>query len=407
MARWRVYVKPFDVAGNYVDEFVEVTSDVVTLGAPRMGIDNTEFDVGVIKNSGFQVTLRNDHGKYSDVTELRSIFASTRKNSLIKITWDIRDYDLICGFFQVGKEPLGGEYVVFEGLIYEVTSASDIDKQQATFSVLGFDALLEEITVPFSSISNGDSISDVLLACLDQAPFNERVTVSAANINPSNDPALDDISGLENKTVGSVLREILLLANSVLYIKSGVVYVSARDASATNQKTFYGPASLSLENIINIPKYRDGMNRVFNFWTWANTALFARDTSSVDDYGVRKKEISSDLIADGSTSKVQAVLDANRDEFSFPKIELELETPIWYDVLTLNILDKVNIDYPTINIPFDGGDLPRYGQNVYDGTARYPFEQWSLTISADTSFKILSKKLDIKKHTITFLLREV
>lgn len=408
MARWRVYVKPFLDSGEYASEFIEVTKDVISLGAPKQGIDNTDFDVGVIRNSGFNVTLRNDHGHYSDVTELLSMFRYKRKNSLVKITWDIRDYDLICGFFQCGHEPLGGEYVVFEGLIHEVTSVADIAKQEATFAILGYEALLDEVDIPFSSLSVGNTFATILYASLNQAPFNTLVTVSLANITPSLDLVTDAIADLENKTVGSKLKEILLAANSVLYIKDSVVYVTPREESTDNMFTFYGQASnAGIENILNVPKFRDGMNRVFNYWKWAETILRARDTSSITTYGIRDKEISCPLIADGSTVKVQQILDANRDEFSFPKVELEVETPIWYTTLALRILDKVNIDYPTIFIPFNGGDLPRYGLVTYDGTARYPYEQWTLTINSSTSFKIMSRRLDIKKQTITFGLREV
>lgn len=408
MARFRVYIKPFGEDGEYLTDYIEVTKDVASLGNPKLALESNDFDVGVVKNSGFSVTLRNDHGYYSEVTELRSIFRSTRKNSLVKITWDIRDYDLIAGFFSVGVEPLGGEETIFEGLINEVTSVNNIGQQQATFTVLGYDSLLNEMEVPYSSISNGQLFSTILYAMLNQAPFNERVTVSLSNITPATDLAIDDKSSLENKSVGQVLKDILLAANSVLYIKENVVYVTGRDASSTLMFTFYGQASRSIENILNIPKFRDGMNRVFNLWTWDEVpSVDARDTTSIDDYGVRPKVIKTPIISDGSTSKIQTILDANRDEFSFPKVELELETPLYYDVLALNILDKVNIDYPTIYIPYDGDTLPRYGMDIYDGTARYPYEQWALTLSTVSFFKIMSKVVDVKKQTITFALREV
>lgn len=406
MARFRVYITPFDDDGIYSDE-VEVTSDVVELGSPKLGVDNTDFDVGVVRNSGFNITLRNDHGHYSDVTELLSIFRFTRKNSKVRITWDIRDYDLICGFFKVGEEPLGGEYEIFKGVLNEVSSYSNIGDQRATFAVLGYEALLDEMEVPFSSLAIGNTFSAILLACLNQAPFNELVTVSAANISLGTNLAVDSVASLENKTVGAVLKDILLLANSVLYINEGVVYVTAREATATSQFTFYGQASDNVENILNIPKYRDGMNRVFNYWTWPDVTTRAIDTTSIEDYGVKAKEIGMDLIADGSATKIQAILDANRDEFAYPKTELELETPLWYDTLALQILDLVNIDYPTVFIPYNNGLLPRYGMENYDGTAVYPYEQWSLTINSSDGFKIMSRKIDVKKQTIIFGLREV
>ena len=361
MGRWRVYVKPFDNDGNYLADFIEVTKDVIKQGDPRQGIDNTDFDVGVIKNSGFSILLRNDHGKYSEVDKLSSIFSFTRKNTLIQITWDARNYDLICGFFQIDEEILGGEYTVFDGLINEVTSVSDIDGQSATFSILGFDSLLDEMEVPFSSINNGDLFSAAIFTAIDQTPFNTHVSVGTANISLGTDLAIDDVSSLENKTVGGVLRAILLAANSVLYINDGTAFVTDRTASAINVKTFSGQASRNIENMIDVPKYRDGLNRMFNLWTWIDTVFDARDTSSITKYGVRAKAMSIDLIADASQSKIEIILNTNRTEFAFPKIELDVETPIWYDTLALKILDRVNIDYPTVYIGFEGQPLPRYG----------------------------------------------
>jgi hypothetical protein len=407
MARFRVYLTPFTSTGVY-DTEIEVTKDVASISDPKQTIDSTDFDVGVIKNSGLNIVLRNHHGHYSDVGNINSIFKSTRKNSKIRITWDIRDYDMICGFFTCGDEPLGGEYEIFRGLLNEVSSTSDIALQQATFACLGYESVLDEIEIPYSDLSNGDLFSVVLNDCLDQSPFNTLTSVSVSNITPGTDLAIDDKSSLENKTVGAVLKNLLLAANSVLFLKNNTVYVTDRTASDATEFTFYGQAAISgIENIINIPKYRDGMNRVFNQWTWSDTTVVARDTTSQDDYGVRAKEIKLDVIADASTAKIQTILNANRTEFSFPKIELDLETPIWYDTLALNILDRVSIDYPTVNIPADSAPIPRYGQVEYDGTARYPYEQWALTIDSTTSFKIMNKKINVKKQTITFGLREV
>lgn len=407
MSRFRVYLKPFIDSGEYASEYTEVTSDVASLSDPKQAIDNSDFNVGVIRNNGLSLVLRNDLGYYSDVNDIKSIFRRTRKNTQVKITWDFRNYDLICGFFNVNKEPLGGEVTVFEGLINDVTTINKISLQQVTFTVLGLESLLDDLETPFSSINNGDNFKAVLYACLNQAPFNELLTVSLSNILPAIDLAIDDKSSLENKTVGQTLQNLLLAANSVLYIKDRIVYVSSRAASSSSMFTFYGQASnLGLENIIDIPKFRDGVARMFNLWTWTDTAFDARDTSSIDLYGIKSKSMKLELVDDGSSAKIQSILNANRDEFGLPKRELDLETPIWYDSLELNILDKVNIDYPTIFIPFDGGDLPRYGIDAYDGTARYPYEQWALTLDVDTNFKIIAKKINVAKQTILFSLRE-
>lgn len=406
MARFRVYVKPFDDAGVYQSTFTEITDDVIKLSNISRAIDNNEFQVGVIKNSGLTISLRNDLGTYNDADDIRSIFRYKRKNSIIKVTWDIRDYDLICGFFSPGNEPLGGEVEIFRGVLHEVTSASDIEKQNATFKVLSYEALLDETEIPYSALSNGDLFSSVLLDCIDQAPFNELVTVGAGNISLGTDLAIDDKTSYESKTVGNVLQNLLLASNSVLYIDDLIAYSKARTASASVQKIFYGQASINgIENIIKVPKIREGLNRFFNYWTWEDTALVSKDQSSIDLYGVRRKEIALSVIDDTSTTKIQSILDTNRTEFAYPKLELDLVVPINYENLALAILDKVQLDYPTVYTPFDGGVLPRYGLSNYSAV-RYPYGQWSLTLTTDTNFKIISKQIDPLKQVITLGIRE-
>jgi hypothetical protein len=404
MARWRVYIKPFLDSGEYAPDFIEVTNDVISLSDISLAIDNTEFDVGVVKNNGVTLKLRNDQARYSDADNIKSIFRSRRKDSIVKITWDIRNYDLICGFFSPGNEPLGGEEEVFQGLLFDVTSISDIRQQNASFKILAFESVLDAIEVPFSSISNGDLFSDIFLTLLDQAPFNTYVTVDAANINPGIDVAIDDKASLEAQTVGEVLSDLLLASNSVLYLKNNTVYVTAREETPDVKKIFYGQASnLGIENLIDIPKIRDGVNRIFNFWNWEETTLVVRDTSSIDLYGVRKKVLSTEIIT--NNTKRSNILTANRDEFAFPKLEIELVAPFEYSTLALQILDKVQIDHPTIYTA-NGEVLARYNMSNY-GAARYAFNLLAFTLNTNQSFKVLSKKIKTQNNTVSFLLREV
>ena len=406
MSRVRVYIKPFLDDGSYAPEFIEVTGDVVQLGVISQAIDDSNYDVGTIRNGGVAITLRNDHGFYNEADNIKSIFRYKRKDSLVKFTWDVRDFDLVCGFFTI-PTPLGSEVELFQGVLNEISSVSDIDKQWAKFTVLGFESLLDGIEAPFSSINNGDLLSEILYAALNQAPFTDFITVDSGNISLGNDTTIDDKSDWENETVGGVLKDLLLGASSVFYLKDQTAYVSARAPTGDVKYTFYGQGSIQgVESIINVPKIRDGLNRVFNYWTWPETTLRAKDDTSLQYYGIRKKQFELSLINLSSTAKIQAMLDANRTEFSFPKLELELITPINYGTLALKILDRVSIDYPTIYTSSDGDILPRYGLSNY-GAVRYPFGQWTLTLTTDTNFKIISRKVDPVKETIIFGLREI
>lgn len=407
MARFRVYVKPFDQNGEYLDDFIEVTRDVVSLKGVSQTLDSSEFDVGIFRNGGFGFILKNDEGKYSDVTNVRSIFRTKRADSIVRVTWDRNDFDLLCGFFNAGEEYLSEPVTIFEGLLSDVTASSTIARQEAEFRVLGYESLLDRALVPFTDIAAGDTFAEIIYSSLNQTSITNLLTVDIANIVPAVDLVTDTVEELENQTVKEMLEDVLLASNSVLYIRDGIIYVTARTPSASLDFQFYGQASDSgIENVIDIAKLRDGQNRTFNFWTWEDTTSFSKDETSLDTYGALKKEIKSTLILDASTTKIQQVLDGYRDEFSFPKMEMEIETPMTEESLALYLLDRVSLDYPNVFEPADNNVLPRYGQVVY-GDAKYPFGQFSLRIPSSWRFKILSRKIDVTKQTVTFGIRRI
>lgn len=393
-------------SGEYEADFTELTSDTQKVGSISQQIDNTDFGVGIFRNSNFSFTLKNDKGLYSNVDTLRSIFAYKRTDSIVKITWDFKDYENICGF-TTAQMPITPEVEVYRGLLTEISQASDIEDQSITFSCLGFESLFDREIVPYSSITNGDNISDIIFDCLNQASITSLLTVDAGNISVGNDIAIDTKDSLENRTVKEALTDLLYLTNSVLVIKDQIVYVRNRDVDAALSHTFYGQASTAgVENIISIKGFRDGFNRLFNFWTWKDTSLVSQDNTSVDTNGVYKNEIESQLIDAASTAKIQSILDANKNEFAFPKTEFTIDAPLDYDTLALEILNKVNVDYPNVYVPADSNPLPRYGQVRY-GEFVYPYGIFPVSISSVDNYKILGKKIDTSKSIISFLIRKV
>lgn len=409
MGRFRVYLKTFDSLGNYESTETEISDDVLKLSDVKQSLDSTEYDIGVFKLSSMKLTLRNDRGKYLEPSNLRSIFSFKRKDSIIRVTWDIRNEPLCVGFFKAGScGPLSAEIEVFKGLVDEVTATNDIDAQTAVFDVLGLESLFDRVTTPFSSISNGDNLSAVLEACLDQARITELLTVSGENINPGLDQAIDDKSDMENQTVKEALgngSDLLFASQSVLTIESDVIKIQGREATAEVQYSFFGPASnLGNENIVDIKGYRAGFNSLRNFWTWEDTALVAQDTASVDKFGVQKKEIDTPLITD--TTKRQNLLNDLRDEFANPKIELTVIAPMTTETVQLKLLDKIDIDYPTVYKPADDNPLPIWGQAVW-GEFSWPIGSFELTISQSTKFKVIGRTIKVRNETIELKLREV
>lgn len=420
MARFKVYLKLLDAGGEYTTDYVDVTQDLLSIGDIQIGIDNTEFDVGMIRASSFNITLKNNEGEYSSAENPTSIFRNRIKDTMVKVTWDIRDKGLTAGFFRAGEEALGGEAELFEGLVNTANAASKIKDQTVTFVCLGFESMLNEDVVVYHDIPDIYALSELLFDNFTHADSRLKKyataypPISFDTLTPSFDypPNVGDLlANYQNKMVGEVIGSWLLGANSVMYLKKDqlapegkpyTIYVKGRDPTPDVKFIFRGYGSaLGIENIIDIPKFSDGVNRIFNFWVWAE--LFASDIASRLKWGTKKKEVNVPLLFE---SDRQEALDVNLEEFSDPKRELEIETPIWYDTLALDILDRIAIDLPAIIVPADGEAIPRYGYATY-GDFVYPDITEIISFDTSVNFKILQKKVNISKQTITFKIREI
>ena len=409
MSRYKVYIKPYETAGIYQTDFIDVSNDVISIDQISQSLDNSTYDIGVFKTSGLKIKFRNDHGRFSEADSYKSLFRYSRQDSIVKVTWSIQDDPIRAGFFTLNPFPIGGEITIFEGLLYDISGVSSVEDQFIDFRLAGYDSLLDRVIVPYSSITNGDTFSEVIYKMLNQPEITQYVTVDQANIVCAVNETIDDKTSLENETLRDVLTggSLLLAASSTLYIENNIVYVKNRDATADVQYNFFGQASpVGIENIISVKEYRDGTNKIFNYVAWGNTADVRVTADSIAKYGSRKISLSTSLIEDASTTKITNILGEIRDDFSVPKRELKLETPINYQTIALFLKDKVNIDYPTIYISADGKPLPRWGSINWDDFS-WPIGQFSLVISSTDSFKIMSKKINPKNDTITFDLREV
>lgn len=402
---YRVYIKPFDDYGAY-SSWIDVTKDVErdSLGSISSDLDNTEFDIGVYRNSSFRLTFKNEHGKYSDVGSPQTIFRYTRSNSLVKVTWAIHADGTKLGMFKCGTRKISPEMVIFTGLLSDEGTVMDLDAQKVSFTILGRESRLQKAIVPYASLANGQNLSTVIYNCLNQAEITDLLTVSPSNISLGLDQAIDDVSVLETKTVQEALADLLLAGNSVLYVEDDAIKVAPRTATAAVQFTFFGQASpLGVENVQSIKGIRNGLAKTFNYISWRDTNTVSQDATSVAKYGARKKEVEFPFFTNGT--KRQNILDALAAEFKNPKQEFELYSPITYKTLALGLLDRVAIDYPTVYYPQES-PLPICGIAVC-GEAVLPKVKWAFRLGTDQFFKIIGKSLDAKTSLFKFKLREI
>lgn len=398
MSTTRVFIMPLGT-----QEWIDVSRDVKfdTLGSLTYKVESSDYDVGIFKFSSTNISLRNEDGLYSEEGAPRTIFVNRRNGSNIKITWEIEQEDNpLCGIAYAGNAYASDEVILFYGTLSDEATTQDLIGNDTTFSILSLDSRFGKIEADYAAINASVKTLGVIMEIL-----LPQAGLTIFSISLAENYVLDDVSDFENKTVYEVLRRCLVLSNSVLTIREDFVTVSPRVPTAILRYTFYGQAATDgIENIINISKIKSGLSRTFNLVTWAETTLSARSTTSIDDYGVKIKELDFKEVTNNTNR--QKTINSIFNEFSLPKMELTLDTFLNYDTVDLSLLDKINIDYPTISYPPQGEILPLYGFAKY-GQAKYPFSEWGLVLLPSTEFKILEKKINLSNQTITFLMREI
>ena len=376
------------------------------LGNVSQKLDNSQYDVGVFRNTNMSISLTNENGKFSDPSVLQSIFINKRIDSIVKVEWRESDDLPICGSAVCGDAILGGDEVLFYGLLNDIASSQNIRDQIIKFSVQGLESIFDRVETNYSSLSVSDNFSTTIYNLLNQSAITALMTVSQSNISVGIEQVPDVITDLQETTVKEALDLLLEASNSVLYVNVAdqTVYVKPRTAAASVTHNFYGQASeIGNENIVNIAQVTTGLNRSFNFWKWQGTTLTAKSQSSIDEYGVRKKELNNDLLT--NTTKRSNLLNNFNSEFGEPKQELKLTTYLDYSTTNLFLLDRVDIDYPTFFEPTED-DLPLFGTAVF-GTDKFPIGQWNLKIDTATNWKIIGRRVNLKSETVEFDLREI
>lgn len=405
MSAIRVYIKPFNQVGDYEASFTEVTDYVLKIGDITIDTDSSGFDIGVYRNSGFQLTLNNRDGLFSDVGSPNTMFRYKRGDSLIKVTFDLADYTLrTTRATSFHDQYVSNETTIFLGLLNDESLTEDVRKEDVAFRVLGLETLFSEKTI-YSNYVLGDDVEELIYKALNVTRVTELLTISAANITAGLNQVPDAIAHLENKTIKQTLDELLLMSNSIMYIENQTVYVAPRQESAALMFTFYGPNSLTgVENIQEIKGITNGKNKMYNFFSWRDSTQTAARNASIRKYGTRLKELSADLFT--NNAKQFNVMESLLDEFGYPKQEMEVQVNLNYTTLALQMLDKVNMDYPLQYIETEGFEMPICGIAIC-GQAVLPKPIFSFSMYSNKYFKIIKRTISPEKRLITFRIREV
>ncbi len=407
MSRFKVYIAPFNTAGEYT-EYVDVTEDVDmgALTSISKKLDNNDFDLGTFKTGDITLKFRNEHGRYSNIGAPETMFFKKRSNSKVRITWEIENDIVQCGFAICGEYYLSEEVVIFNGLLNDETSKEDLKTLKINFRVLSYENIFDKDIVDTSDFNDGDTLQAVIYAMLSNATETLKLlTIQLSDIQLSTSITIDDKTEFENDTLTEALEKLLEAGNAILYLDATAIKISPRTPSTEAKKLFYGQASENgIEGVVNLGKINTGLSRTYNYWSWKDYTTAQKNTSSISTYGNLKKEIELPFITN-STSK-NAILTSFKDEFGVPKREMLLTVPLTYENLELFLLDKISIDYPTPAYAVQGEEIPLWGSFTW-GDFYWPYAEWSLELTETEYFKIMGIKYNLKSNEIQFQLREI
>lgn len=418
MSNVRVVVYPFLNDGTVGSDPVEITSDLILSGLKiKQKIDLTQYGVGVFRFDDVTLTLRNDHGYYSDADFEDSIFNFKRRDTLVEIYWEPGLDGLYCGFFDAG-DPTAyiseldfstKAGIVFSGIINDETSSTKDEDQTISFRVLGLEALYDRVL--FSNPLFATDLDTMLYNLSNQSPITDYCTVDASNFNTATNITPDAVDDLRGTKGTEGLKRMLFLGNSVLTIDptTKAIIVKPRTTLGSVKTVFYGSGSSSgMENFIDINNFNAGLSKTYNVWVWgsANPYNASSDSTSIATYNRRTQEISDEMISDTSTAKQTTILNSYLAEFQNPKQEFKLTAPMTDTNKDIQVLDQVQLNSPQPLFVEEGAAITTFGTGVYE-VDRYPYELGVSEIDDDSNFKVIEREIDVVSDMIVFTLRQV
>jgi len=412
--RTRIYIAPFDDNGNLskdgngdIDNWTEITEDVDTrsIGATNKNVDRNDIEIGLVNVSSFSIKVSNLEGKYSEVPVSTSLFKFSRKGTPVKIEFDQADHEPHYNIQDYNSLILSTDTEIFRGFIDDSSTKMGLQAHVLTFAVIGRETLVDQVLTP--ALAGGvDTVKTAVFAILDQTKITDHVTVTLANINPSNNPILDDVTGYVDETGKESLEELLLIGNSILYIDEDSNFI-LRDRTPTSNslETFVGPSSeLNIQNLININNIDPGTDQVINFVTVKGTSVSVSDATSISKFGIKKLEIDIPSITD--TTKRTTVATSIVSFFATEARRFVVRMPMTADRIKYALMSVLKVDSPPLII--DTSTQAFYEVSDYD-VGTYAEELTSFSVDTSESYALIGAKLQSSntKFYIDFKLRRI
>ena len=377
---YRIYFQPLITPGIYGDE-VEITKNVYKMLDITKSLEGDNTDFGQFKFSNVKISVDNS------VSQFANFFNVTEDRCKVKITFDT---------------PTTNPAVIFNGLIDALGTTKTEDS--ITFTVTGLESALKLFVLPTGTIANGDTTQEAITKVLQLPEFFDYFVALPSNINVGFNPIIDNAAYYDNLPIYDVLRELLLISDSLIYNVGLNIKVNSRD-NLNNTPAEYKYASLYGDNnILEVYNYSTGLNRLFNTFI-INDTIKSIDANSINSHGARKKEI--DIKGITNTTTLQSIADALRDRFSTIKQEIDLVIAAENELSRIEFLSNnlINIQRKAIPASIDSL-LPVYNSSSrYDSDVRYPIIRGNIQIN--TNFKLIGSVENNENKTVRLKFREI
>ena len=385
----KVKVTPLKTELEYGDE-IDITDYVLanTIGSVDEKIDSGNYDIGLYTYADLTITLANYDGRFNDDTYSSSIFYYTRDRALIVVE-----------FYDTNNTTVA----LFKGLVNDEATTQDFNKDIVKLKVLSRDSILRKTNVPGGLINNGSTISSAISKILNRSNITNVLNYDNNLITVGIDSIIDDASVFSDTDTRSTLEKLLNASGSVFRINNNdTMVVSSRDPNIKPNLELFGGGNLLQENnIVNIDKFNDGLQRTFNSFVVNENVV--KDDNFINRYGSNIKTYDFKFITSTNTSSVIAEYLLN--QFKDPKNELEVTIPI--DLSNnLEMLDPVVISFIKKTIGYNGNRVPIAGIAIA-GKDLVPYSSNGIIIFSSKKWKIIGIKKDTKNFLATLRLREI
>ena len=331
--RYKIQMTPLEFIDSYGSS-IDITKYATINGVPSITaeIDQGDFDVGIFNFDSVNLTLDNSLGWFNDPDlDARSIIPFRRDSAIIEIIYI--DNDEV-------------EYQSFKGIIADRATTQDLDNHTISFYILSLDSIFEKVVVRQGVLKTNETVSQCLVRLFTNPIIDRLLNADLADINPTIDHIVDDVTKFDNLTVKKTVDNLLQSSNGILLIDSSAnISVRSRAANTNTPHGLYLNDQFRRDNILSFNNLNNGLQRMFNYVVVNDTVSINQTSINLNDE--RVLNLTFDFITNTTTDKLSA--DSILSDFDNPRQELTVVTHKDtakninnLDLVTLNVLPSLN-----------------------------------------------------------------